>query len=72
MSPFQNTVKALTDAMCKICSGLGVCDDAEAGDMYYNHWPCIDCNATGFKDVLILTRAPQPPLKRLARKEEGK
>lgn len=58
MSQFQDAVKELTDAMCKTCSGLGECDDADAGDIYYNHWPCLDCDATGFKDVLILTRKP--------------
>lgn len=45
----QKIWKALEDDCCETCNGVGVVDDADAGDIYFNVYICDDCDGTGIK-----------------------
>ena len=47
MNKYQELEKELERLKCKKCHGLGTCDDADFGDIYFNEWTCPDCNGTG-------------------------
>jgi DnaJ-class molecular chaperone len=49
MNNYERAVKALNDKKCPVCRGLGKCDDADLGDIYYNEWTCKACAGTGIK-----------------------
>jgi len=47
MNEYQRAKLQLEDNKCPTCSGLGYCEDAGFGDIYYNTWKCSNCNGTG-------------------------
>lgn len=46
---FETLTEQLEEMACPTCSGGGMCDDAECGDIGYNEWICKTCAGTGFK-----------------------
>lgn len=50
MSEYHRRLKELQDSRCPTCYGNGECDDAEAGDMFFNTWTCPTCKGTGIKE----------------------
>lgn len=49
MNEYAKLQKELEEKECPKCHGLGECDDADCGDIYFNTWKCPDCNGSGIK-----------------------
>jgi DnaJ-class molecular chaperone len=49
MNELQRLREELKNRTCPTCHGLGHCDDADLGDIFYRTWTCPDCNGTGLK-----------------------
>jgi hypothetical protein len=47
MSEYLRRAALLEEERCPGCYGLGKCNDAEPGDIYYNEWVCPACNGSG-------------------------
>ena len=47
MNKYQKAAEALDNKKCPVCDGLGKCNDADLGDIYYNEWTCKSCQGTG-------------------------
>lgn len=47
MSIFRRLFNEVQKLCCTVCFGTGECDDAEPGDISYNHWTCSACGGTG-------------------------
>lgn len=54
MSLFQDMEASLNHAKCKTCGGLGKCDDAGDGDIYFNEWKCTTCRGSGINPSIKL------------------
>ena len=46
---FRLMSEALEEQRCPQCHGIGKCDDADFGDIFYNEWVCPACGGTGMK-----------------------
>lgn len=44
---YQDEKRKLEARKCKTCDGIGKCDDADFGDIWFREWDCADCNGTG-------------------------
>ncbi len=49
----EKAVHALEECTCKTCGGLGECNDADDGDMYFKVWPCQNCDGTGWNPKAV-------------------
>ena len=47
---YQEILDQIKSLACKTCYGSGELDDAEAGDIRFNTFPCKKCKGTGWKD----------------------
>ena len=47
MSEYTRQLDMLEAAKCRKCYGLGEIDDAEPGDISFNHMVCPYCGGTG-------------------------
>lgn len=48
MSSYLDVKASLEKAKCAECSGLGICNDADPGDMYL-----CEIKGSGFKNVIL-------------------
>jgi DnaJ-class molecular chaperone len=48
MSEYKDMLESLKAKECSECHGLGMCDDAEPGDIGYNEWVCTFCQGKGY------------------------
>jgi hypothetical protein len=47
---------------CMKCQGMGILDDCQAGDIYYNTWECDACKGTGYNcDATSTLDVPSNP-----------
>jgi DnaJ-class molecular chaperone len=49
MNQYETLKKELEEKKCSKCGGLGNCDDAALGDIYFNRWTCEACKGTGIE-----------------------
>lgn len=47
-SEYMIVKDSLERAQCNECKGLGVRNDAEPGDTYFETWTCPTCKGSGF------------------------
>lgn len=47
---YDRLKEELKNKKCKTCGGLGKCDDADFGDIWFRTWTCSDCNGTGINE----------------------
>jgi DnaJ-class molecular chaperone len=52
VNSYQQAKLELENTRCPTCDGLGDCDDAGPGDIYFETWICPDCRGTGLKPTL--------------------
>lgn len=48
-SAYEEVKLQLEKAKCPTCTGIGKCNDAEIGDIYFGIWVCKSCDGNGFK-----------------------
>ncbi len=49
-SEYQKLLNKVENLKCLTCNGLGICDDADCGDIMFNKWICKECNGSGIKE----------------------
>lgn len=54
MSEFQEMREELEKRKCTECQGLGECDDAEPGDIFFLKWTCEACKGTGLRAAEVV------------------
>jgi len=47
---YSKLKEELKNKKCKTCGGLGQCDDAEPGDIWFRTWECPVCKGTGINE----------------------
>jgi DnaJ-class molecular chaperone len=47
-SEFMQDLDNMEDLRCRTCGGMGACNDAEPGDIFYKSWRCETCKGTGY------------------------
>ena len=62
MSAYHKILKQVEECRCENCGGLGTCDDAEPGDIYYNTWECTECKGSGLNAEVSLDIVMVPKL----------
>lgn len=62
MSTYHQILNRIQDCKCKECNGLGICNDSEPGDMFYNQWVCATCKGTGLNAEISLDIVKIPVL----------
>lgn len=45
---FMSQLAVLPPRVCGTCYGVGECNAADMGDLYFSSWECLDCKGTGF------------------------
>ena len=46
-SDYTKAIEKLMSKRCTNCSGYGIINNAELGDMYYTTWICTECEGKG-------------------------
>lgn len=59
MNQYKTNLAAVKASKCNACDGLGECDDAGPGDMYYNSWTCVQCGGSGLASLPMLANIPK-------------
>ncbi len=54
MNEYERQLAALQCHRCEQCAGSGQCNNAEAGDIYFQTWECTNCGTTGLESNSML------------------
>lgn len=69
-SAYSKLESALEKAECNTCGGIGECNDAGPGDMYFNSWVCHACKGSGICPSLVKPLPTKEEMRAASRKKD--